>query len=345
MKILNKKDAPLKGMYLDIYQTDDYEFFPEYVYIGSNGVMFNSKEEFFNISMYESVWWENGFISKFAKDKQLFENAVREREQIVRSKTKKYSILETTNEDVEGIIYVNLFHCFQNYAFGHILDTLEKVIIIEKILSNFKFDSVCFLIGDTLGISGGRETFESFIQALLPNYNLKFKQLQNNSIIKCKNLLVLKPMAHPSCISSKENMLEINKLLMLFFKNKGKQLQYKKLFLTRVPPLQRHIINFHELHTKLKANNITVIYGTESIYDIFQAFYNAETIVGYHGAMFMYQMFCGNNPFVVEFNSSKRTHHSLCEKFFNVDITYHYNIEADSNHNAIFNIDEVLSLY
>lgn len=346
MKLITKKAAPLNSLYLDLYNTQDYEFYKDKVFINSKGLIFTENHEIFNILKYETMWWLQGFISKHYKGNEEWQKTLTQRELKIKELIKNTNKNLITQGPIDGTIYINLIHTFERYAFGHLLDTLEKILMLEKILPTLQYERVCFLISDTSKISGGVHGYISYIQALLPNISFKVQEVKRGETLYTKNILTIKPLAHPSCISSKENMLEINKRFIKKFKTSTpKKLFSKKLFLTREHPLTRHIINSKSLHEHLLKNNISIISGNEQLEDVFHAFYNAEVIVGYHGASFIYQMFCEKNPKVFEINSSKRFHGSLSEKFFNIDNAYHINVDADVDHNVLLDTNHILELY
>lgn len=338
---INKTPSSLEMQagHLNFYQGRNIEEHTDLTFIDcNNSLVFDENKKIHKITLCENIWWKSGWLNFRDKDVSL---QIKARENQIQEYVDQIPISKVKNL-AEGITYIHLMHAFGHYAFGHIFDTLEKVLLIDEL--NLKNKNICILLSDCSRV-GGIKIFTKYLKALLPDLPFTVKQAVRGELWGCRDLILLKPLAHPSCISSHENLFKIHERFVSYFKQFTPSKQYsKKIFLTRTSPSNRHIINSHELHLKLESNDISILYGNEPIEDMFHAFYNATHIVGYHGAMFINQIFC-QNPLVVEINSSKRRHTSLSSKFFQIKTTYHFEVEADEKHNAVLDINAVLNFY
>lgn len=331
--------CPVVDSYLDVYpESDDIEYCNDALINTQYGLVL-SKESIIKNSLTEYIWWvpRFGIYSKIEKCANKEEVIKREDSALLVFSQINDSEIDSLPKD---ILYVSLLHPHGRYSFGHLFDTLQKIITLIK--SSYKERNICFLLSKTYQVVD----FNLYLELLASDLKYTVRDQNNFKFLKCEELLILKPPAQPVMMHSTEYFNFIFNKFYNYYKDTtpSKQIS-KKLFLTRRIGQTRCILNQDELHNKLEENGITIIDGTESMLDIFHAFYNATHICCYHGSLLTNHIFCNDNTIIFEYCSNKRVDTSIISRYSKPSERYQKLIETDEKNNAVLDIEEVLSFY
>jgi len=333
------KPCPVLGTYLDVYpESDDIECCSNALINTQYGLVL-SQGSIVKNSLTEYIWWvpRFGIYSKIEK--------CANKEEVIKREDSALSVFSQINDSEidhlpKGVLYVSLFHPHGRYSFGHLFDTLQKIITL--INSVYKEKNICFLLSRTYTVVD----FNVYLSVLAGDLKYTIRDQNNFKFLKCEELLVIKPPSQPAMMYSTEYFNFIFNKFYNYYKDTtpSKQIS-KKLFLTRRIGQSRCILNQDELHNKLEENGVTIIDGTESKVDIFHAFYNATHICCYHGSLLHNHIFCNSNTILFEYCSNKRVCTSIVGSYSKPSKRYQKLIETDEKLNAILDIEEVLLFY
>jgi hypothetical protein len=227
-------------------------------------------------------------------------------------------------------------------SFGHIMeDVFTK---IRKIPFNelIKYNKpICCLF------STGRdvEFFKSWLKALLPNNikNIDFKFLLNDKLYYVPYVLDIKQTTQHCNLSCIEEFNWLNERMHnIFYEPSSAK---TKIFLTRVAPLRRHILNSNELHEKLKNIGVKIITGKEPLKERYNAFYHASHICGYHGAAMIHNYFSNEDVKILEYISNKKFAKCFAYMYKKTNSYCIKLIDTDEKLNAVIPINEIVDFY
>jgi hypothetical protein len=243
----------------------------------------------------------------------------------------------------DEFLYVNLLYAHKSYNFGHFLDYLLK---LKNFPEKYLNQKICYIISNHNRI----KEFDKWLRFMSPVKD--FKTLEIYDFADYQDKLLVFP-----------RLLEIKKHIWYgnfsdktdydFIKNSFKKnIQFvesqenKKLFLTRIPPQERHIKNYKELHKKLTDRGIKILYGDESLEEKYNLMNNSTHICGYHGSMFINAfLFASPNTCILEYCPETRYNCNMPVRSFGTDYHFFKTYPSDKNHNADLPIDEILSFY
>jgi hypothetical protein len=238
-------------------------------------------------------------------------------------------------------LYIKLISNHNN-AFAHIFeDVFTKLRRIngDEILKLNK--RICFLLTAVDEVVD----FDKWLRALSPvrEYETKFIQFRDKNLYFAPHILDIKQSSVHCNLSNTEEFDWLNEKMYNAFYNPGQK--KTKLFLTRMPPLRRNIINYMQLHQELNSAGITILTGQESLEERYNAFYNATHICGYHGAMMMHLYFSNEKVRVLEYTPKNRLNKCYANLYKKTGSFTIRPINTDEKHNAILPIDEIIDFF
>ncbi len=324
----------LTGSSLDIFGVNTEFILHENVFVDSkSGLIGKDSSDLDQMSLTEYVWWNPFWIENDSNFKNNKKRIIDERIKIAqtlfddRFSTKKHTYLD------QEPLYVSLLHPHARYSFGHLFDTLAKLVIL---LENYKsFDEIVFLVADHKLIID----FEKYLKILLginmPRFISNRAEREDGfDFWFCKKVLSIKPQSRPANLN-KQSYTFIREQFNEAFPASSYN-ESKKLFLARRHPNDsRYICNIEDLEIVLSQLGVKILYGNEPLEDIYHFFSNASHVSGYHGSLFANTLFCQKNAKVLEFCSKNRPDSSFMTKYKDVEDYCQIFIETDLNNNAV----------
>jgi len=335
-------DIPHLNIYPDVYEFIEVQ--NSYIDLNT-GVCLDSKFQPYNETLLEYIWWNDGIKNSWLTkhgdvDLQERINTRINNAQIFYKKLKNRTIQNLQS----STIYVHLLHPVGVYMFGHLFDTLHK---LESFVKYNTHKNICFLVSDTALIT----EFETYLRILVPNITftiLESKRTESykDVLYKCENLILLAPTARPTKFKSHESCKYVRDCFSLYYRDYvPKEIKSSKIFVTRNPPNTRIVQNFNKIKEILDKKDISVIYGNESLANMFSYFSNASHICGYHGSALANIIFCEPDARALEFCAENRKDFSFVKKtrqFENYSIKF---IKSDEKFNAALDVDEIIEFY
>jgi hypothetical protein len=335
-------DIPHLNIYSDIYEFIEVQ--NSYIDL-KTGVCLDSKFQPYNESLLEYIWWNDGTKNSWLTKHGDIDLQERINIRINNAQTFCKKLKNRTIRNLQSnTIYVHLLHPIGFYMFGHLFDTLHK---LESFVKHNTHKNVCFLVSDTALIT----EFETYLKILAPNVSftiLETKRTNSNEdlLYKCEKLIILAPTARPTKFKSRESCKYVCDSFSSYYKEHVPiETKSSKIFITRNPPNTRIVQNFNKIKEILDKKDISVIYGNESLADMFWYFSNASHICGYHGSALANIIFCNPNARALEFCAENRKDFSFVKKtrqFENYSIKF---IKSDEKFNANLDIDEIVEFY
>jgi len=229
----------------------------------------------------------------------------------------------------ENSNYLYMAHPFGFHAFGHLFDSLQRLLPINEVdrKSYIVIHSKAYRIVD----------FPAHLSMLgIDPANLL--ELENDVIVP---RLTVTPWAAPPAQISDANF----QLIYEAYTRDVPQGHSRRLYLSRnhVRPGSRMVLNEDEILPKLVENGFEILYGTEPLRDIVSAFNQAEYITGAHGSLFANTMFCKQNAKIVEYCPKNRPDRSFQYKKKFAKNYVHKLVDADENYNITIQISDVLA--
>jgi len=238
-------------------------------------------------------------------------------------------------------LYIKLISNHHN-TYGHIFEdvfTKLRSINVDEILKLNK--RICFLLtkGDDV------KDFDKWFYALLPikEYDTIFISYRDKNLYFVPHVLDIKQSSVHCNLSNIEEFNWLNeKMHKAFYKPDHPK---TKLFLTRIPPLRRGILNHEELHQKLKEIGVKILTGKESLEERYNAFYNATHICGYHGATMLHSYFSDENVRILEYVPKGMPAKCCGNMYKKTDSFYIRPIDTDKKLDVDLPIDEILEFF
>jgi hypothetical protein len=215
--------------------------------------------------------------------------------------------------------YIYMAHPFGFYAFGHLFDSLQRLIhTVGKVPDPFKvihFDAARII------------DFE----AHMANFGVLPSQLELVTHSVRVNRLWISPwQTHPAGLTGDAFRSIFDRYTM------GKRKSPRtRLYLTRnhIRPGARGVLNETEVLVRLKDRGFQVLDGLEPLDELVQLFHQAEVVVAPHGSLLANTMFCQSDCTVIEYCPSNRVDRSFKNKTKLCKDYRHQLIAADERHN------------
>jgi capsular polysaccharide biosynthesis protein len=228
-----------------------------------------------------------------------------------------------------GQCHFYLAHPFGFHAFGHLFDSLQRLLAIseaERKKSTVIHSNPTRIVGFSDHLSMFGVTSERL-------YHLA------TDVIVPK--LVVVPWAAPPAQIAKENFQPIFEA----YTRDVPPSRPRRLYLSRnhVRPGSRMVLNEGEVLQTLEARGFEVLRGTEPLRDIVNAFNRAEFITGAHGSLLANAMFCNPKAKIVEYCPRNRPDYSFKRKEKLTKDYTHKLIDADENFNVSLPISDILN--
>lgn len=338
----------LKDTHIDLYPCiADYLEVNNVIIDPATGLVFNENFEPHKQTSLEYLWWvPPHFVTKDFKDiltrpvpRDIVDKSTARREAHLYEHIQKIKEIPIT--DLPDKEYVSLLTHHGRYAFGHIFDTLQKIFTLKQ--NGPLGENTHYLVSNHDHIND----FSMYLDILSEKNNVPYTTLKPDGRLKfVKKCILIKPQQWPQNFADSSSYNFIYNAFCNYFKHhKPTEEKSRKLFLTRNPPVKRNILNFEELHKSLQEHDVDVVYGTESLADVFHYFNNATHICGYHGSLFSNHIFCKENTKILEYCAKNRPDGSISDKWRNTELYYQKYVEADAKHNTTLDIEEVLEFY
>lgn len=199
----------------------------------------------------------------------------------------------------DNYLYVILVHPHGWYCFGEYLDSIQKLYIIDKL--KLKNNNIKLVLHDHNCVVGFYDILKN-----LGYTDENFYIINNKTTYHFKNCLYINQLCYPARMTKITKFWFINKQITIPLTLTKKT----RLYLNRNNYSQRNVINNEEILELLKQYNFIVLNGDEKIEYIINVFMNAEIIIGPHGSMFRNNIYCLNNPFIIEFCSKNRRNYA-----------------------------------
>ena len=223
--------------------------------------------------------------------------------------------------------YIYMAHPFGFYAFGHLFDSLQRLIhAVGKVPEPFK----------VLHFKSARIVdFESHLE----KFGVRRDQLELvKKTVRVKHLWISPWQTHPAGLAG----AAFHAIYDRYTHGQPKSPR-TRLYLTRnhVKQGARGVLNEAEVVHFLKRKGFQVLNGSEPLDTIVGLFHRAQLVVGPHGSLLANTMFCQPDCTVIEYCHSNRldlsfkTKTKLCKDY------RHHLIGADSSYNIEIPIDHL----
>ena len=329
---------------LDIYPCDDVVILEDCYVDGRSGLVGLSDGTIVPQSIIEYLWWNprwiegeknfnsspsDLFLSRLGLAKIFFDS---------RKNTKKHIQLDANTT------YLNLLHPFGQYSYGHLYDSLSKLEIVDR--ANFKFNHLTAIVSDPKKIIDFDKHFNVLVNSKMPYISNRGSWDEDGFCFYfCPRMVIIKPQSRPANFTKLAYEFIYSTFLSHFEPSKDDF--NKKLFLARIndPSYGRFISNFSEISSYLESNKIKILYGDETLEDIYRFFYNATHISGYHGSLFANTMFSSSECKIHEFCSNKRVDYSFMMKLKKAHDYKVQLVESDESNNAAIDLIDLDNFY
>jgi hypothetical protein len=324
--------------------TSQYNFFNsknklaivEDCYVDFRGFVIKDGHLLFDLALEHLVWLDKGLSFKHIYNVEGFKNysktnVVFER-MVAFNEFVKHEIDESKIIDIEQTT-LHLMHPFRDYGYGHFFDTFQKLLTAKSEI----FDSI---------IISNPKKIKDF------DVHLRCLNLDAANLIDRPNvgtLIHFKKLIYPYPLSEVCNYQDItykflrNKYFKYF--NIQPMPDGIKLFLTRGSNINRSINNHESLHQNLLLSNVKIIDGSEPLSEIVYLFSNATHVAGYHGALFVNSIFCGELTKFLEFCPRNRANRCFKDQYRLSDNYIYELIDTDDQFNATLPLDQLLNFY
>ena len=245
----------------------------------------------------------------------------------------QFKTTQTTCLSVE-YTYVNLL-THGSYAYGHLLDITLRLFYLPKDILN-----VCFLVSPYANITD----FEFIIKTLSGYQDAKFKVISSSDKNNYR-ISKIYELNQPNGITNFNTIENYNTFINLFINQTNTTKIKYKLFLARISPLHRHIVNFNELEIELKKRGVLIMTGTESFLERVYLMGNSTHVCGYHGALFFDTCFCPTNARILEYAPQLRPAKCFLNMYKRCTEYYFKVINTSTDLNCVLDLEEILKFY
>lgn len=228
----------------------------------------------------------------------------------------------------EDVNYIYMLHPFGFHAFGHLFDSLQRLIPARSIIS------------EQMAVIHARSDriidFDKHLE-ILGFRSSRCIEARENLIVPS---LVVSPWAAPPAQITPANY----QLIFDLYTAQIDKSQRRRLYLSRnhVRPGNRSVVNEDQVLDQLIPLGFEVLYGDEPIDQIVMKFFQAEFVTGAHGSLFANTMFCQNDARIFEFCPDNRPDFSFKRKIKKAEYYVHHLVEADEEFNIKIDVDEIL---
>ena len=300
------------------------------------GLIYKNGEIFWEAANENIIWFKNWITTD-----SMWTNRI-SRQQLILERMKgmtdylEEKIKNSQISEIDKGVTLHFLHPFNRYVYGHIYDTFQKLYITKK--NKLNFDSVL--------LSSPREinNFEDHMHALELNKKILISSSEH-SLVKVKNLIFIKPVAHPTTFTV-ESYQYLRDMYYTNLEIDGSATPVEKIFLTRRPGInKRALLNDVEIRADLVKIGVHYLDGTEPFLQVAKLFSKASHVSGVHGAQFVNNIFANENTKYLEFcpltrpTSLFRDQYKLCQ-------SYKYILhESDEGHNISLDVNRLLNFY
>ena len=230
-----------------------------------------------------------------------------------------------------------LGHSHGWYPYGHLHDSLSRLFGIRNLLEDTNLTFLCSNwnrvtdFHDHLNACVGREVNKKSII-----------RINDYDLIKCSQLIFSLPSSAATNFT-KECQEWLHSSYLSHFKIEYDAACRRPLYLSRnhVVPGKRGVKNETELLEFLSQFKPKILYGTESLREIVDAFHHASFIVGPHGSLLANTIFCREDCLVIEYCASNRIDKSFLNKQKYASNYHQVITEADEDYNIFIDISDL----
>ena len=231
--------------------------------------------------------------------------------------------------------YINLLSTNGSYAYGHLLDITLRLFYLPKNIQN-----PCFLVSPYANITD----FEYIIKTLSGYSNAIFLPVKATDKI-VYSIPYMYELKQANGITNFGTTEQYDKFIFTFLDIVNPTEEQHKVFLARVKPIKRHIINFDEIQKELINKNVCIVNGRESFLERVKLLSNSSHICGYHGALFFDTCFCPETAKVLEYVPLKRPAKCFLRMYKRCKEYYIKTLDTLDDLNCQMNIEEIFKFY
>jgi hypothetical protein len=230
--------------------------------------------------------------------------------------------------------YINLLTS-GSYAYGHLLDVTLKLFYLPKNIKN-----PCFLVSPHQNINN----FEYIVKTVSGYQNATFQVIRSSDkfAYKANKMYELK---QANGFTNFRDGEQYKTFISKFSKEITFTEKKYKVFLTRIPPTKRHIINFQELENKLREQGVIIISGKETFLERINLISNSTHVSGYHGALFFDTCFSPKDCKILEYAPIKRPAKCFLRAYKQCNNYYMKFIDTPDDLNCVLDIEETLAFF
>jgi hypothetical protein len=282
----------------------------------------------------ENLVWLGGCIHRFRSALGYGPLALKRVLQLQQDVTERLNEQKPTITVSEPAIFLG--HAFGWHAYGHLHDTLQRLLFLKEILKdrNFRFivnryDRIVDF-ADHLGALLGRDIEPTELIVI------------DNSSTYIFEELVFSHAPATMTNYTQESLQWMSTSYREFFFDDSLR-KPKGLYLSRnhIRPGSRGVSNESEVTEFLAEQNFMTVTGNEPLNLIVNLFAHAELIVGAHGSLFANTFLCGPHCRILEFCPSNRIDVTFKNKLKNTPFYTQEIIEADPSYNICLDISRL----
>jgi Glycosyltransferase 61 len=312
-----------------------------------SGCVFNKDLEPIRETLHEYLYWNPSTLQMIGvNEEELNKEITRRENEFLIPLQKKVDVDKQINNILnlgDKITGIHLLSGFGFYPYGHFLDYLQKLFVIDK----RKYSGRLILHSRSYSTNN----FYDHFNACGISNDMLFECRHDFPTIFVKKLVYVAPF-YPTTLTHETSEWIVEKYINYFstsgyakfIKSKDKDQNFL-LFLDRhkVRPGSRSIINYDEILEWVKSKGFIILDGSETIAEIVLYFSQAKFIFGAHGSLFANNIFAPKDCIIAEFCSSKRIDKTFANKHKRCLNYNHLISEADDNNNVFIDIKSLES--
>jgi hypothetical protein len=303
-------------------------------------VLFDHDQQLFEEGLDELLFWYPTCIWRSCPDGK-FEKEAQARLANIKSQVAELSNYNEPEISIESTHLVYLCHPFGSYAYGHLLDTLQRLFSLETAgYANWK--DCTFLVSNHRTVTD----FSHHLSALTATHirQNQILQVDPGKCYRSKSILFGLPASYETQLSEDSHQWLVSRYRSYFLSEDNYLDSRKyKLYLARnhVVKGSRGVVNEQEIMKDLQLKGYKVITGNEPLFQIIHYFSNAEIVLGAHGSLFANTVFCRNQAKIYEYCSALRVDKSFLNKRKEAADYTQIIVDSDEFYNISIPLDQI----